>query len=245
MEVLEEEPKDKKTFSYFNKNTPTYTAKRYRTIINFVNNQKKEKASLIDVGCGDGTVLKAFKEETDIVDFMGMDISGNYLKLTKEQVGCDTFKGSILDIKLPQKIDRTFDYVIVGAILHHLIGDNRDESKEMAKKALKNAFDLLSPAGYLIISEPTYSPKESMDKVFNIKNFITKFTSDRINILGYDNNIGAPVVSYYDKEILTDMMQNYTSQKPIFENYNPHKISLSLKLVGVKETGALLLIYQK
>jgi SAM-dependent methyltransferase len=245
MEVLEEEPKDKKTFSYFNKNTPTYTAKRYRTIINFVNNQKKEKASLIDVGCGDGTVLKAFKEETDIVDFMGMDISGNYLKLTKEQVGCDTFKGSILDIKLPQKIDRTFDYVIVGAILHHLIGDNRDESKEMAKKALKNAFDLLSPAGYLIISEPTYSPKESMDKVFNIKKFITKFTSDRINILGYDNNIGAPVVSYYDKEILTDMMQNYTSQKPIFENYNPHKISLSLKLVGVKETGALLLIYQK
>jgi hypothetical protein len=84
-----------------------------------------------------------------------------------------------------------------------------------------------------------------MDKVFNIKNFITKFTSDRINILGYDNNIGAPVVSYYDKSIIIDMMKDYTEKEPIFEKYNPHDLSLSLRMVGVKETGALLLIYQK
>jgi len=244
METVQEH-KDETTLSYFDNNTPNYTAKRYREILNFVNQEGKKDASLIDVGCGDGTVLKAFKDETEIVQLTGMDISDNYLKLTKEKVGCETFNGSILDSNLMQKIDKKFDYVIVGAILHHLIGDTREESKELAKQALKNAFDLLSTNGYLIISEPTCSPKESMDKVFNIKNFITKFTSDRVNILGYDNNIGAPVVSYYDKNIIMDMMKEYTEKEPIFEKYYPHNLSLSLKLIGVKETGALLLIYQK
>jgi len=244
METLKEH-KDKTTLSYFDNNTPNYTSDRYREILHFINQEGKENASLIDVGCGDGTVLKAFQDETDITQLMGMDIAENYLKLTEEKVDCKTFQGSILDIDLIEKIDKKFDYVVVGAILHHLIGESRDESRTLAKQALKNAFDLLSPKGYLIISEPTYSPKESMDKVFNIKNFITKFTSDRINILGYDNNIGAPVVSYYDKNIITEMMKEYTSKEPIFEKYNSHNLSLSLRMVGVKETGALLLIYQK
>jgi len=244
METIEEH-KDKTTLSYFDNNTPNYTADRYRDILNFVNQAGKENASLIDVGCGDGTVLKAFKEETEITRLTGMDIADNYLKLTQEKVGCETFQGSILDSNLIKKIDKKFDYVIVGAILHHLIGENREESYDLAKQALKNAFDLLLPKGYLIISEPTYSPKESMDKVFNIKKVITKFTSDRVNILGYDNNIGAPVVSYYDKSIIIEMMKEYTDKKAIFEKYNPHNLSLSLRIVGVKETGALLLIYQK
>lgn len=244
METVQEH-KDETTLSYFDNNTPNYTADRYRDILNFVNQEGKENASLIDVGCGDGTVLKAFKEETDIAQLTGMDIADNYLKLTHEKVGCETFQGSILDSDLIQKIDKKFDYVVVGAILHHLIGENREESRQLAKQALKNAFDLLSPKGYLIISEPTYSPKESMDKVFNLKNFITKFTSDRVNILGYDNNIGAPVVSYYDKNIIKEMMKEYTEKEAVFEKYKPHELSLALRMVGVKETGALLLIYQK
>ena len=245
MNTVVEKHEDKITLSYFDNNTPNYTAKRYKAIIDFINQQNKENASLIDVGCGDGTVLKAFKDETTLSHFVGMDISNNYLELTEKKVGCDTFNGSILDDDLVEKIEKKFDYVIVGAILHHLIGDNRKESKALAKKALKNAFELLSPSGHLIIAEPTYSPQKSMDKVFNVKNFITRFTDDRINILGYENNIGAPVVSYYDKEILMDMMKDYSSKKPIFEKYTPHDIPLSLKLIGVKETGALLLIYEK
>lgn len=245
MEAVAEEHKDKTTLSYFDENTPNYTAQRYESIIDFINKQKKENASLIDVGCGDGTVLKAFKDYTNITNFIGMDISKNYLELAEEKVGCDTFNGSILDLNLLEKIDKRFDYVVIGAILHHLIGENRDKSKELAKQALKNAFELLAPEGHLIISEPTYSPKESMDRVFNIKNIITKFTSDRVNILGYDNNIGAPVVSYYDRDILTQMMRELTSKEPVFEKYDSHDLSLSLKLVGVKETGALLLIYKK
>jgi len=239
------EHKDATTLSYFDNNTPNYTSDRYREILHFINNEGKENASLIDVGCGDGTVLKAFKDETGIAHLTGMDIADNYLKLAEEKMGCETFQGSILDLNLIEKIDKKFDYVVVGAILHHLIGDNREESRILAKQALKNAFELLTPNGYLIISEPTYSPKESMDKVFNIKNFITKFTSDRINILGYDNNIGAPVVSYYDKDIITKMMKEHTNKEPIFEKYKSHTLSLSLRMVGVKETGALLLIYQK
>jgi len=245
MNTVAEKHEDKVTLSYFDNNTPNYTAKRYKAIIDFITQQNKENASLIDVGCGDGTVLKAFKDETNVSNFIGMDISTNYLKLAEEKVGCDTFNGSILDDDLVEKIDKKFDYVVVGAILHHLIGDNRKESKELAQKALNNAFKLLSDNGHLIISEPTYSPEESMDRVFNIKNFITKFTDDRINILGYANNIGAPVVSYYDKKILMNMMQLYSSKKPIFENYTAHEIPLSLKLIGVEETGALLLIYEK
>ena len=244
METLKEH-KDETTLSYFDNNTPNYTADRYREIFDFVNKERKENASLIDVGCGDGTVLKAFKKETDISELTGMDIADNYLQLAQEKVACKTFQGSILDSDLIKKIDKKFDYVVIGAILHHLIGKNREESQNLAKQALKNSFDLLSPEGYLIISEPTYSPKKSMDIVFNIKNFITKFTSDRINILGYDNNIGAPVVSYYDKNIIVEMMKEYTEKEAIFQKYTPHDLSLSLRMLGVKETGALLLIYQK
>ena len=237
--------KDEITLSYFDKNTPNYTARRYKSVIGFINQQKKENCSLIDVGCGDGTVLNMFKTKTNISTFLGLDISKNYLRLVKERIGCDTFHGSILDDMVIKKINKKFDYVIIGAMLHHLIGESRDESKLWANKALQNAFSLLSFGGHLIILEPIYSPKGSMDIVFNIKKFITKFTVNRLNILKYDNNIGAPVVSYYDKETLIRLMKDCTSEKPIFERYISRNILLSMKLIGVKNRGELLLIYKK
>ena len=237
--------KDFQTHSYFDKNVPEYSENRYIPLINFINSKNKKNASLIDVGCGTGNILKNIKHQTGINDLFGIDISDNYLSLTKKVVDCKTLNASILDHDMADKVGKKFDYVIVGAILHHLIGDTREESKELANKALKNTLDLLKNGGHLIIFEPIFSPKSSMDRVFNVKKWITKITSKRLSLFGYWNNIGEPVVSYYDKEILQDMMKLYTQQEPSFCDYNAHHVPFIMRMAGISDKGNLTIIYEK
>src|SRR5215213_7255254 len=73
---------------------------------------------------------------------------------------------SILDEDLPARIGRRFDFAVLAAVLHHLIGPTRRASKGLAESALRQALALLEPGGHLFVVEPIVYPPVAMDALF-------------------------------------------------------------------------------
>jgi SAM-dependent methyltransferase len=105
-------------------------------------------------------------------------------------------RGSILDPDFVASLPGGYDVVVMAAVLHHLVGRTRRSSRRLADTALRHALGLLAPGGRLVIVEPTYAPRWAMTALFWVKQ-ILGVAGRRIE-LGKWNNLGAPLVSYYD-----------------------------------------------
>ena len=240
-----EEHVDQKTTDYFDENTPEYSIERYLPFLDMVKKLSIDGASIADIGCGTGNILKLISENTGINDLTGIDISDNYLKKANENTGCTTFNASILESDFSDVVSKRFDFVVVGAVLHHLIDSSRGKSRALAIRALQNAMAILKPGGHLVLLEPIFSPQISMDLVFYIKKLVSRFSSDRIGLFGYWNNIGEPVVSYYDRKQLVDFMTHLPGSELVYEYYNPHKIALIMRLAGIYKKGDITFLFRK
>jgi SAM-dependent methyltransferase len=199
---------DKQTHNYFDKFTPHYDPKRFSFALNYLVEVATDEETVLDIGCGDGATLYLIKENTPLKNLVGLDISKKYLRKAEKLLGCDTIEGSILDKKRLEEHLGKFDYCILGAVIHHLIGKNRKESFNHTKNCLRNSIELLKPGGTLIIFEPTHSPSMLMDLVFWIKKIVVNLTNKRVEILQRWANIGQPVVSYYTPEQLISFIES-------------------------------------
>jgi 2-polyprenyl-3-methyl-5-hydroxy-6-metoxy-1,4-benzoquinol methylase len=199
---------DESTRAYFEEHAPEYGTGRLRRTAEFIRREAGPGASLLDVGCGAGNTLVYLRDETGVSDVAGLDISPHYLQLTRERLGCETYEGSILDASLVETLGPRFDFVVLAAVLHHLIGSSRRESKGFARLAVANAFKLLKPNGFVLIHEPIYSPRPFTWAVFWAKKLGTALTSNRIELATSWANIGPPVVSYLSNEELLRMVSS-------------------------------------
>jgi SAM-dependent methyltransferase len=201
-------PQDAKTVRYFDEHAPEYSVERLEFAASAVAKRAGEGASLVDLGCGAGNTLAHMLEVTPVTDALGVDVSETLLERCRELAGCPTQVGSIFDPQLPAQIGRRFDFAVVAAVLHHLIGPTRSRSRAYARRAIRNALALLEPGGHLIVVEPVFAPRLAMDAVFYVKQAISSVTTRRVFVGDhYWTNFGAPVVSYYGNEELEAMLE--------------------------------------
>jgi SAM-dependent methyltransferase len=228
------------TVSYFDNHIHSYPPRRLRFIVRVLNRFAEPNQSLVDIGCGVGNVLAFLKEQTQL-SLCGIDASQACLKKAAETACCETILGSITDDEFVLRVNRIFDYAILAAVLHHVVGPTRRESRALAIKAIDNSFRLLKPGGMLFILEPTFTPKIMMDLVFWIKRGVTTLTSERVGIAGSRwNNIGAPVVSYYASDELKNLIP---ADAPIIDNeIAPRKRTALAKFVGIRASQTILCI---
>jgi SAM-dependent methyltransferase len=198
--------RDAGTEAYFDAWTPEYDAARFAPAAEWIRRLAGEDATLVDVGCGSGNVLAYLREKTGLRRLAGIDVSPRYLEQARERVGCETHQGSILDAGLVGRLAGRFDFAVLGAVLHHLVGRTRRASRERARLALAHAVSLVRPGGHVIVHEPVFYPPWAMDLVFYAKRLAATLTSRRLEILDQWNNLGAPVVSYYTNEELERMV---------------------------------------
>jgi glycosyltransferase involved in cell wall biosynthesis/SAM-dependent methyltransferase len=197
---------DVATAAYFDAHVPEYSIKRLAHVAGFLDRHAGPGSSLIDLGCGTGNTLEHLQASTPPAIVAGLDVSARCLERTRQRLGCATYQGSIYDPGIVDAIEDRFDFALLSAVLHHLIGRTRTESRRYARLALQNAARLLRPGGHLLVVEPIFYPSRAMDAVFHVKKATSRLTTRRIPVLGYWNNIGAPVVSYYTNEQLADMV---------------------------------------
>lgn len=199
------EGEDDKTLDYFDRFTPHYNPERFQFAMDYLKKNARPEDRLLDIGCGDGATLYLLQQNTPVRDLWGLDISGNYLRKAEALVECKTIEGSILDNKLIDQHAGQFNYCTLGAVIHHLIGKNRRESFEFARQCMNNSYRLLKPGGALLIFEPTYHPSWLMSCAFWTKKIVTRFSSNRVELLRSWANFGQPIVSYYTSGQIAQM----------------------------------------
>jgi SAM-dependent methyltransferase len=198
--------RDEATAAYFDEHVPEYSVERLGRVAEFLRREAGPGSSLIDLGCGTGNTLAHLAQTTPVSEVAGLDVSARCLEKTRERVDCVTYEGSIFEPGVVEAVGRRFDFALLAAVLHHLIGRTRDDSRRHARAAVEHAAQLLAPGGHLLVLEPIFYPPLAMDAVFYAKKAVSRVTTRRVPILGYWNNIGAPVVSYYTDEELAEMV---------------------------------------
>ncbi len=239
-QVASETPRDEATVAYFDEVVPEYGTARLEFAARFIAEHSGPESSLIDLGCGTGNTLVYLSEQAGIDRVAGLDVSRNCLERLRARLDCETHHGSILDDEVVAGIEGDYDFAIVAAVLHHLIGRTRAESKRHAMLAIDNALALLKPGGHLIVHEPIYYPSWAMSAVFYVKKGVTRITGKRVPLLGYWNNIGAPVVSYYTNEELTEMLARGGGEL-VAEEIRPEEVPRAVRRVIRKTSTTLVL----
>jgi SAM-dependent methyltransferase len=197
---------DADTVAYFDEHVPEYSTGRLGFPAEFIREHRRDDSAIVDIGCGAGNTLAYLSEATGVEALCGLDVSEKLLERTRQELpGAETHLGSILDRKLVDELGARFDFAIIAAVLHHLVGRNRSESHANAALAVSNALDLLRPGGHLIVVDEAFSPRWATSGVFWVKKAVTRLTSKRVGIFGYWNNIGPPVVSYYNRSQLLEL----------------------------------------
>jgi SAM-dependent methyltransferase len=198
---------DADTVAYFDEHVPEYSTGRLAFPAEFIREHRREESAIVDIGCGAGNTLAYLRDATGVRDLCGIDVSERLLERMGEEVpGAEAHLGSILDEELVRRIGPRFDFAVIAAVLHHLIGRNRRESREMAARAVRHALDLLRPGGHLIVVDEAFSPQPAVSAVFWVKKGMTRITSRRVGLFGYWNNIGPPVVAYLSRSQLLELM---------------------------------------
>ncbi|MDD6794050.1 MAG: methyltransferase domain-containing protein [Clostridiaceae bacterium] len=114
----------------------------YNEIIERVS--KLNAKSILDLGCGNGNILKILEEKANAKLF-GLDLSENMIKEARKKLDINT-ELTVGDAeKLPYK-DAQFDVVICNASFHHYI------KPDVVVKEIKR---VLKKNGVLILGDPT------------------------------------------------------------------------------------------
>ena len=129
-------------FSY-NETLPAHIRAHYlKKRICFFSRYLKPHASVLDVGCGTGTILTSLFLIDQTLKLYGCDNSVNMLEKADRQSNM-RFVCSVSD-KLPYKQD-TFDMAISVAVFHHL------SSEEIASATVEEMIRVTKPGGKTII----------------------------------------------------------------------------------------------
>jgi SAM-dependent methyltransferase len=233
------------TTEYFEQNTPVYSQGRYTNVVAFLRAQDGEGASLLDIGCGSGNILRLIADNTRIAELGGLDVSPNYLEQCARAVPCETHLGSILDDSLRAGVGRSYRYVLVGAVLHHLVGSTRRASLEMARRGMVNAWQLVEEGGCLIVMEPTFRPRLVCTGLFHVKRFVSRFTRRRVPVLGRWNNLGEPIVSYFSHDELLLELAHLPGATIALDIRKRKARPLLWRLAGVTERSDSILILRR
>lgn len=133
---------------------------------------KAKDAKILDVGCGTGAIMKAFKDEG--FDICGIDYNQTAIDYCHEK-GLEATLGSLDD---QQFADQSFDCIMALDVLEHI---------EKDAEAVKKIGRLLKPGGILVATVPAHQSLWSYHDVslhhcrrYSYKNFKQLFAD------GYD-----------------------------------------------------------
>lgn len=120
---------------------------RASIILDIIRKRDKMPASFVDIGCGDGSILKFIKDKITVSKLYGVDVSQFALQKAKE-FGVEPIQ---TDITLPEtvKVLPSCDYILMLEILEH-IPESEIFLKGMYNHAQKGVFFSFPNTGFIV-----------------------------------------------------------------------------------------------
>ncbi len=146
------------TFETWNKVASLYQDKfmdldLYNETYNFIcNSISKDKAKLLEVGCGPGNITKYLLSKRPDFNIFGIDIAPNMIELAKKNNPTASFE--LMDCRLISKLKGKYDGIICGFCVPYL-------SLTDIAKLIKDCYNLLNEKGLIYISFVEGEPSKS------------------------------------------------------------------------------------
>lgn len=134
-------------------------------------------------------------------------------------------------LELPFK-NKSFDYVIIKNLLHHLVGKSRKRSKENAKKAIKELVRVLKDGRYIIVLEQYNEHRTSNFIIFYLSLFFSLFNFG-CKALHVPKNV---IVSYLTSHEIKHLLRE-TETKIILSKQTKLKLGRILAALASVLTG--------
>jgi len=121
---------------------------------------------VLDLGCGNGRLYEVLKELS--IDYTGVDNSADLLDFAKQRWGESEYRRFIIGdaTNLDWWDRKKYNAVFMIAVLHHI------PSRELRKKVLENAAQILEKGGILILTN--WNLFEEKYRFFVVKNIFKK-----------------------------------------------------------------------
>ncbi len=148
----------KETFETWNKVAMLYQDKfmdldLYNETYDFICNAiTKDKAKLLEIGCGPGNITKYLLTKRPDFNILGIDIAPNMIELAKKNNPTANF--NVMDIRQINELKTEYDGIICGFCLPYL-------SQNDSVKLISDAYNLLSGNGLIYISFVEGDPNKS------------------------------------------------------------------------------------
>ena len=161
-----------------------FHAKEDPLMIDFVRSHASSEDKILEVGGGNGAFLDLVLENTSIKEVYNVEL---VYDTYKKQVngGICLMGGNALD--LPFK-ESSFDWVVIKNLLHHLVGGTRRESKENAKRSVKELTRVTKDGGYILILDQYNKHKLFSSVIFYLTLFFSVF-SISFKSFGWGKNV--------------------------------------------------------
>lgn len=150
--------KYKETFETWNKVAVLYQDKfmdmdLYNDTYNFIcNSITKNKAKLLEIGCGPGNITKYLLSKRPDFDVFGIDIAPNMIALSKKNNPTANF--AMMDCRQIDNIKTKYDGIVCGFCLPYL-------SQNDSIKLISDCYELLNENGLIYISFVEGDPNNS------------------------------------------------------------------------------------
>ena len=175
---------------------------------------KNKKGSFIDIGAGNGLVLRFFRDRGFTVT--GMELSQELcdaMKRNPEMGGISIVQGNITQ----KKGAESFDYVLASDVIEHIKDD---------KKALQNLFSYVKKGGLLILTVPAHSHLHGKRDVawghfrrYDKKDLLAKVRAlkeSRVEFATFWNILGYPPYFFSEKILKKPINEKLRHSQSVF-----------------------------
>ena len=210
--------KYKETFKTWNKVASLYQDKfmeldLYNDTYDFIcSSIIKQKANILDIGCGPGNITKYLLTKRTDFNIFGIDIAPNMIELAKINNPKANF--AVMDIRNISEINTKYDAIVCGFCLPYL-------SEADSQKFIFDAKNLLNESGFLYLSFVEGNPNKS--------GFQVGSSGDRTYF--YYHNLGQ-LISQLLKNLFEDLKVFKVEYKKLDNEQGLHTIITAKKKIS-------------
>jgi len=124
---------------------------------------KSKRYNLLELGCGEGSLLKFLAPALTKISLCGIDITKSLIVSAKKKVRANLLVSDAE--KLPFK-DGSFSVIVCRNLLHHLVGNSIVASRRIVWRVLLEMKRILRGGGYFIIVEQCVDSKALSHLIF-------------------------------------------------------------------------------